>query len=619
MATDPTRFHQQAMDLMEKTDIIASEPHSLLARIDPYPPTGDEPNASFSSLGLLQKQLQTEARNGWPLHCIPRPWKLPQDEAELQERMDRAQKHQLPSVTVSENVANGPRPLYPEVYFSVYANQEVESVPPMNDLASSLVRDALLDTINVLDFNRNVTARYLIDIDCYFADGTFVKRATPFDRLRDLEQGRSTWKPEDVAVDTVFSQLFQLPNPEHKLVYYHSVLTEACKIAPAAIAPSLGRAIRFLYRNTHRMDLELSYRFIDWFSHHLSNFGFTWKWTEWVDDVQLPSLHPCKAFILGALDKEIRLSFAQRIKGTLPEEYRPLVGPEKENESPDFKFRDKTVPFTAEGREIAALLKRKVSDEEIEPVIERIHTQALEDNLNPLVASTDVFVTAVCFVGSKSLSHVLACIERTKDRLLNIGAASELARAQIIAAVAAFWRHHPGIGVSIVEKLLNYGILSPQSVIDWSLASNSTISETGFAGSAPGDALAAPHIFEMVFATVSKVTGRVRQVVINPDAAADAAPPSADGGPMDPKQLRNREITAMRDLFQATDEALFSWASDSSDDIKGTDESTSSREREELVRKWATRWLRVLRRRSAVEEAWLAEASKREVAREMAA
>jgi nuclear cap-binding protein subunit 1 len=167
------------------------------------------------------------------------------------------------------------------VYFSVYGEQEIETVPPPSDPAALLIRDALSDTINALDYNRNVAAKFLIDVDCYFAPDTFVKRATAFDKLRDVAGDKATWKPEDVIVDAAFSQLMQLPAPEHKLVYFHSVLTEACKLAPAAVAPSLGRAIRFLYRNVDRMDFELSQRFLDWFAHHLSNFGFTWKWTEW--------------------------------------------------------------------------------------------------------------------------------------------------------------------------------------------------------------------------------------------------------------------------------------------------------------------------------------------------
>ncbi|KAI8166803.1 Nuclear cap-binding protein subunit 1 [Colletotrichum sp. SAR 10_70] len=606
MAAAPGQWQQKAADLMEKTDIIASEPHALQALIDPYLAEKDEPTGSMSVIALLQKQLHQEAANNWELSCLPRPWKLPLEEIEAQEKLDNATKHTLPAITVPEKIIAGPRPLFPEVYFSVYSSQEVGSVPPVTDIASSLIRDGLVDTINILDYNRNVTARYLIDLDCYFSDTTFVKRATPFDRLRDIESGKSTWKPEDVAVDAVFSQLFQLPTPEHKLVYYHSVLTEACKIAPAAIAPSLGRAIRHMYRNSSRLDLELSQRFVDWFSHHLSNFGFTWKWTEWVDDVFLPDIHPKKAFIIGALDKEIRLSFAQRIKGTLPEPYQPLIGPDKEKDVPDFKFNDeseyplitsppfmnltedKGTPFSAEGREIASLLRRKAPDEEFQPIIEKIHSLAIEHDLDPLVTSTDVFVTAVCWVGSKSLSHVLACIERTKDRLLDVGAASEAAKAQIITAVMSYWAAQPGVAISIVEKLLNYSILLPLSVIDWALVSSNHIN-----GQSSGDSLAQTHVFELVFGTVAKVTGRVRQLQTEADADDEA---------------KEREVKAMRDLFKAMEDALVSWASGSKDEMM--EEMDGAGQRDSLLRRWGERWLRVFRRRAAIEEAFILEASK---------
>ncbi|ORY71614.1 MIF4G like-domain-containing protein [Pseudomassariella vexata] len=576
---------QKAADLMDKTEVIASEPHALQVLIDPFhtPDGEDSPTANSSLIGLLQKQLQNEATNGWELSCLPRPWKMPLEEVELQEKMDNAQKHALPVIAIPETVVAGPRPLFPEIYFSVYVNQEIESVPSVTNIAASLIRDGLLDTINLLDFNRNVTARYLIDVDCYFADGTFIKRATPFDRLRDIDGGRSTWKPEDVAVDAVFSQLFQLPTPEHKLVYYHSVLTEACKIAPAAIAPSLGRAIRQSYQNIHRTDLELGHRFLDWFTHHLSNFGFMWKWTEWVDDVELPDLQPCKAFIIGALDKEIRLSFAQRIKGTLPEPYQRLIGPEKEQDTPAFKFKDAHTPFSAEGIELAALLRRKAPDEEMQPVIDRIHAAALEHSIDPLVSSTDVFMTAVCWVGSKSLSHVLACIERTKDRLLDIGAASEAARLQIITSVVTYWSAHPGTAISIIEKLLNYSIVTPGAVIDWALVS-------GKAGSG-GEALSKAWVFELVFSTVVKVTTRVRQV-----ATSGAADGTAEA-----------EVTAMRELFKSMEDTLVSWAQGTKDQMMDPAEPMDGAggNREELVQRWGLRWLRVFRRRSAIEEAYL--------------
>jgi len=281
MASSATGFEEQALALLDKTDVIASTPHALEALVDPYPGAGDvKPREPESVISLLQKQLQAEAGQAWEVACIPRPWKGSSEENRV-EPSTTDMKHAFPTITVPQPVVPGPRAMFPEIYFSVYADQDVETVPSTSNIASSLLRDSLVDTINILDYNRNATARFLIDVDCYFSPDTFIKRATPFDRLREMAGDRSTWKPEDVVVDAVFSQLFQLPLPEHKLVCYHSVLIEACKIAPAAIAPSLGRAIRYLYKNVDAMDLELEYRFMDWFSHHLSNFGFTWKWTEW--------------------------------------------------------------------------------------------------------------------------------------------------------------------------------------------------------------------------------------------------------------------------------------------------------------------------------------------------
>ena len=589
MSTAPEQFKQKAADLMEKTDIIASEPHTLQALVDPYHPEEGEENPPTSSnlCMLLQKQLQTESNKNWELSFLPRPWQMPLEHVEAQDKLANASKHPLPSIAIPEKVITGPRALFPEVYFSVYGGQEVESVPGETNLAASIIRDVMVDTVNGLNFSRNATARFLMDIDSYFADGTFVKRATPFDELRNQPDGRSTWKPEDVAVDTVFSQLFQLPAADCKVVYYHAVLIEACKLAPAAIAPSLGRAIRYLYRNSPRMDLELSYRFIDWFSHHLSNFGFTWKWSEWVDDAGLPNLDPRKWFLKGALDKEVRLSFAQRIQKTLPEEYLHLVGPEKEKDVPDFKYKNPDTPFSAEGLEIANLLRRKAGDEEMQPTIEAIAKQAAERGLDPLVTCMDVFVTAVCWVGSKSLSHVLACIDRTKTRLLDTANVSAPARAQIVAAVMNYWSAHPGIALSIIEKLLNYSILTPFCVVDWALVASSPAN-----GVNGGASLSEPHIYEMISNTVTKVSARTRQVLSSSETDAET---------------RATEIEASRNLFRAINDALDSWAAGNKDELMETgDGSTDS---EALVRRWGQRWLRVFKRQGAIEESFAQESA----------
>jgi len=249
------------------------------------------------------------------------------------------------------------------------------------------------------------------------------------------------------------------------------------------------------------------------------------------------------------------------------------------------------LPFAAEGREIAGLLKRKAPDEEIEAVIQRIQSQAIDREMDALVASTDVFVTCVLHVGSKSLSHVLAAIERTKDRLTDAGAASDAARTQIISATMAYWSAHPGVALCIIEKLLNYSILTPQTVIGWALVAR--------AGNTRGEALSTSYVYEMVFNTVIKVTGRVRQLVSRPPTLpADA----------DEADTRDREIAAMRALFVGIEDALSAWT------VPG---AASDGDAAELVPRWAERWLRVFKRRAAIEEAFLVEAEKERARKEV--
>jgi nuclear cap-binding protein subunit 1 len=205
-----------------------------------------------------------------------------------------------------------------------------------------------------------------------------------------------------------------------------------------------------------------------------------------------------------------------------------------------------------------------------------------------VVTSTDVFMTAICWVGSKSLSHVLACIDRTKGRLLDVGISSEPARAQIIAAVMNYWHAHPGVALSIVEKLLNYSILTPFSVVDWALVTSTPANSTN-----GGASLAESHVFELVSHTVAKVTGRVRQLYVSPETADEE---------------REKETKAMRDLFQSMNDALQSWATGSKDQL--IENGDGSSEEEALIRRWGQRWLRVFKRRAALEESFLIEANK---------
>lgn len=93
---------------------------------------------------------------------------------------------------------------------------------------------------------------------------------------------------------TIFNAVLCVPAPPHPLAYYHSLLTELCRLSPQTIAPSLGKSVRKLYASLGNdsgsggkigapvLDPSGVKRFADWFAVHLSNFGFMWGWGDWL-------------------------------------------------------------------------------------------------------------------------------------------------------------------------------------------------------------------------------------------------------------------------------------------------------------------------------------------------
>jgi nuclear cap-binding protein subunit 1 len=244
------------------------------------------------------------------------------------------------------------------------------------------------------------------------------------------------------------------------------------------------------------------------------------------------------------------------------------------------------VPYAAEARQIQQLIRKRAADSEIDVHIEAIQAASLANgDSDPLIASTDAFVTSICFVGSKSLSHVLSCIERCKERLLAIGPQSEAARRQVITSVLGYWHDLPGIAVNIVDKLLNYTIVTPESVIRWSLGEEQVGPD--------GLGLVNVWRYEMVAFTMGKVTNRVRQIV-NARVSAVAAEEGS---------LTDEQIAVVDDTLKKEREAmraLFALIIELASPYEKLDSEAAA---------WSARWIRVFRRKAAVEESITGEAA----------
>lgn len=260
-------------------------------------------------------------------------------------------------------------------------------------------------------------------------------------------------------------------------------------------------------------------------------------------------------------------------------------------------------PLSAEAKPLVQLLRKKRPEEELDEQLDKIRAKASEAGSDtasdPALAVIDALVTTICYIGSKTFSHVLSFIERTRERLLSLSAASPDARHQVIASVTDYWSDvQPGVAVNIIDKLLNYGILTAPSVIEWALASERLNG---------GRFLAESWVYEMVSRTCGKVTARVSQVV-----AARLQPTNTAEQIEELDHTLAAERQNMHSLFATIDDALVAVSDGSADQVLegGPGMMEESEETRELLRLWGTKWRRVFARKLAVQESIVVEGEK---------
>lgn len=216
---------------------------------------------------------------------------------------------------------------HPRLIFQVYnCAASFETVPSIHSYLGLFFKDLAFDILTNMSFNQKEASIQLSILDLFCSKNLFSPPGSSVDQLSLINDDNvsgennpplSTWKVEDVAVESILTMIFQLPKSLHHQIYYYTVLISCCRESPVSIAPVFGRAIRFLYKNLETLDYELKIRFMDWMTTQISNFDFSWKWDEWVaDSVNYSKLtyHPKKNFIKNLIAKEIRLSNKGRIR-----------------------------------------------------------------------------------------------------------------------------------------------------------------------------------------------------------------------------------------------------------------------------------------------------------------
>lgn len=476
-------------------------PENSLELLKPFVKRHDQdvPYEPREFVQLVRAALDKLEENKWNLSRHINILHMLRQMSDIEPLLGTQKKHSFPILNFSKEQAlekvQYAEKGYPRFFLQIYLPGAVETTPTPDTFEAVIFRDIATDVVTGMDFNRNEVTRQLTTLDLFFNDSAFAEPGMSIDKLELLEPGKSTWKVEDVALEAVLESMFKLPYALHKPAYYHAILIEACIMGPQEIAPVFGRAIRFLYGHLETLDVELIFRMLDWFSQHLSNFGFIWRWEEWKKFVGEDELAPKRVFIKELITKEVNLSYPARIKETLLEEFHTFV-PDIPEE-PLFKYlADEEGPYNELVQRLMNCFKqetksedkkedKKEESEEMQVDKEESYESIMEEIKDKVTNETiggsaddietkliDLLVTTICHMGNRSLSHVLNWITKCEQRLQKIVGDKFERQQDAIRAVMKYWTAQSHVGLTVIGFLQSHGIVSTLGILDYVLNHN---------------------------------------------------------------------------------------------------------------------------------------------------
>eukprot|EP01117_Protostelium_nocturnum_P005259 TRINITY_DN1911_c0_g2_i2.p1 TRINITY_DN1911_c0_g2~~TRINITY_DN1911_c0_g2_i2.p1 ORF type:complete len:832 (+),score=289.18 TRINITY_DN1911_c0_g2_i2:182-2677(+) len=258
-----------------------------------------------------------------------------------------------------------------------------------------------------------------------------------------------------LIVETLFSQLFLLPQTPFVEVYYSVLIQEICN-QHTSFPQILATAIDASFEKIEKLDVECIDRFAHWFAHHLSNFDYKWIWSSWdfVLDEKEESIRVF--FIKQTLEKMIRLSYHDRVKKSLPEEfhiYLPSIVAAK--------FRYDEGEKSEDANHLYERVRLKEDSEELKTVLsgEQFSKYSEIERLQLLAQSIFKF-------GSKSFSHVMNSLERYLPLLTSLVSTKE-DQIALLEEAASIWETSDLNLFILIERMMTFRLIDGTSVADW--------------------------------------------------------------------------------------------------------------------------------------------------------
>ncbi|KAI0563640.1 Nuclear cap-binding protein subunit [Gracilaria domingensis] len=233
-----------------------------------------------------------------------------------------------------------------------------------------------------------------------------------------------------------------------------------------------------MFQEAGDMDPESFDRLTEWFSFHLSNFGYKWNWSDWAlyADAEMVDKFPYRAlFCKDVLRRCIRLSYYERIVGIVPQEMsfffppKPGIG-ERSRFNPE--INDELMKIvTGKGKLDAPSVKRRLEElipsKEMEVDGEDKEGVEAEVNLARLAA----LIRAILQAGCRTLSHFDIVSERYEGILREMSVkGGSLAKRLVTLEVITFWKDVHIRKMYVLDKLCARSVIDGQAIIDSCLA-----------------------------------------------------------------------------------------------------------------------------------------------------
>ncbi|XP_017859954.1 PREDICTED: nuclear cap-binding protein subunit 1-like [Drosophila arizonae] len=382
-------------------------------------------------LELLWLQIKRLMHAKWIEKELLRPY------AAFDENLSTALQHHLPPFQPpchEDDSADYPHPWLVFRLFEANDFPPHMRMPDELDIGRHIIEAHIMETVRLHHLERKICA----------------------ERLMAYCVAKPTRPMEHCIIEVLLGQMLQLPSSPLLTINYGALIIELCKLVPDKFPRIVAQAADMLYTQLEYMNPSSFDRFVNWFSHHLSNFRYQWNWQDWENSITLPEFHPTRQFVRELLKKCMRLSYHQHIVQLVPASYAPLL---PASPDPNFKYIDGLLPGAKLAKHVLDAIRSKCAPELLGGLLEA--TTELDEGLK-----INVLMQSLLHLGCKSFTHIFSLLSKFQP-VLKMLAHNDANQLAMLRALFEVWSNNEHVKLVVADKLLKMHIVSNHAVVAW--------------------------------------------------------------------------------------------------------------------------------------------------------